>query len=119
MEFERLRFTCVTGGDLIRQPRRQWDVSRQVEEHERRWERDGRHRFAIDLAQQATVAVGGRALNQKFRGYFSFHVRHFNGYLPSNEMFFHRCHLNMTSVDSPSRFEATHLLGRDPGEVGH
>ena len=51
MGFKRPRRTGLTSGDPIRQPRRQWDASCQVEDHERQRERGGRHRFAIELAQ--------------------------------------------------------------------
>jgi hypothetical protein len=110
---QRPRPACVTGRDPIRQPRRQWNASRWVEE-ERQRERDQRHRFVIELAQyRRRPAEGGRPLIRKFRGYLSLlRIRHFNKRLSSHEIFFHRRYLNTTSAGSPSSFEATHLHGR-------
>jgi hypothetical protein len=41
------------------------------------------------------------------RMFFSLHIRHFNKYLLSNEIFFHRRHPNMAPTSSSSSFDLT------------
>ena len=80
-------------------------------EEERRGERDWRRRFVIELAQnRRRPGRWGEGVESEIsRMFFSLHIRHFNRHLPSNELFFHRRHLNMAPTGSSSSFDLTAL----------